>query len=135
MCSGYYPLMVNRLATDTHRHTQTIKPFCLAGLPRQNSHAFQAAVVICSRSDACFWLRRPVSSQVERIAEPIPPWRIPVNLKCIFIVSRCNCSIRATNTLESIVVVFPAEAGIQTFCGFWTPAFAGVTMVVSSSII
>ncbi len=29
MCSGYYTRMVNRLATDTHRHTQTIKPFCL----------------------------------------------------------------------------------------------------------
>ena len=32
-------------------------------------------------------------------------------------------------------VVIPAKAGIQFFSGFWTPAFAGVTQVISSSIV
>jgi RimJ/RimL family protein N-acetyltransferase len=58
MCGGYYPRIINKLATDTHGHTQTTKPFCLGDLPRQNPHAFQATVRIHSRSDGSFWLHR-----------------------------------------------------------------------------
>jgi len=74
MCSSYNPSIISRLATNTHRYTQTIKPFCLGdpsppegydgtSLPRQKPYAFQAELVILSRSDGCFWLRRPAEAK------------------------------------------------------------------------